>query len=143
MKTKLINEGAMSRILLELDGWQGKLTWPLVGKMVAQIVGVPSISRHTLLSYPQLVQAVRARKAELKSAQATKSADSVDYTLEATLFEIEKLKAQVARLERERELYVEQFARWQYNLYMMPNVDMLALNKQLNKPLPKSNRARR
>jgi cell division protein FtsB len=143
MKTKLINENVMSRILLELDGWQGKLTWPLVGKMVAQIIGVPSISRHTLLSYPQLVQAVRARKAELKSAEATKSADRVDYTLDAALFEVEKLKAQVARLERERELYVEQFARWQHNLYMMPNVDMVALNKHLNRPLPKSNRAKR
>ncbi|MGR3759257.1 hypothetical protein ACUXV3_03895 [Roseobacteraceae bacterium NS-SX3] len=143
MKTKLINEEAMTRILHELDGWRGKLTWPLLGEKVADIVGVQSISRHTLLSYPQLVQAFRARKEELKSSQALSSNDAQDYTLEAALLEIDKLRAQVARLQRERDLYVEQFARWQYNLYKMPNVDMVTLNKKLNEPLPKINRARR
>ncbi|CUK01018.1 hypothetical protein PH7735_02402 [Shimia thalassica] len=143
MKTRLINEEAMTRILNELDGWQGKMTWPLVGEMIAKQIGVRSISRHTLLSYPQLVEAFRARKAELKSSKATKAGETVDHTLEAALLEIEKLEAKVARLQRERDLYVEQFARWQYNLYRMPGVNMVTLNEQLNKPLPKTNRAKR
>lgn len=141
MKTKLINNKNLKRILRELDGWTGKLTWGLFGEKVAGIVGVESISRHTLLNYPQIVQAFNARKNEIKR-KVELNEDKRDLTLEVALAEIDKLTAEVARLEREKNVFVEQFARWQYQLYMMPNVDMDALSARRNDPLPNINRAR-
>lgn len=141
MKKKLINNKNLKRILHELDGWTGKLTWGLLGEKVAGFVGVESISRHTLLNYPQIVQAFNARKNEMKR-KVELNEDKKDLTLEVALAEIDKLTAEVARLEREKNVFVEQFARWQYQLYMMPNVDIDALSKRLKGPLPNINRAR-
>lgn len=137
MPKKIITEKTLPLALHELDKWTGKLTWNSFSERLAKVLGEEKISRHTLLSYPALVQAFNERKKSLKESE--KDAEK-DITLEFAKAEIATLEAKVERLERQNEKLLEQFVRWQHNAYMMPNVDMKVLNKQLDKPLPEVNR---
>ena len=137
MPKKIITEKTLPLALHELDKWSGKLTWNSFAEQLAKVLGEEKISRHTLLSYPALVEAFNDRKENLKeSAKSTEK----DVTLEFAKQQIAILEAKVERLEKQNEKLLEQFIRWQHNAYMMPNVDMNRLNKQLDKPLPEVNR---
>jgi len=139
MPKKIVTDRNLSIALSELDSWSGKLTWELYGKHLAGVLGVDSISRHTLLSYPELVAHFNRRKKDIKEAQA-QSKNEVDFTIESALKQIETLEAKVKRLEHENEALQERFVRWQHNLYMMPNVDMEKLNQVIDRPLVPVNR---
>ena len=132
MPKKIITEKTLPLALHELDKWSGKLTWNSFAEQLAKVLGEKNISRHTLLSYPALVDAFNDRKQSLK--EASKGAEK-DITLEFAKQQIATLEAKVERLEKQNEKLLEQFVRWQHNAYMMPNVDMRILNKRLNKPL--------
>ena len=121
----------------ELDRWNGKLTWNSFADKLATIFGEKAISRHTLLSYPALVEAFNDRKKYLK--ESVKNIEN-DITLEFAKGQILILEAKVERLENQNEKLLEQFIRWQHNAYMMPNVDITALNQRWDKPLPEVNR---
>ena len=137
MPKKIITDKTLPIALHELDKWKGKLTWKTFAAQLATVLGVENISRHTLLSYPALVDAFNDRKTALKEAKA--SSDS-DITLEHAKEQIVMLEAKVQRLEKQNNMLLEQFVRWQHNAYMMPGVDMQVLNGNLDKPLPKLNR---
>lgn len=134
MPKQIITKRTMPVILSELDKWSGKITWDRFAQRVADVLGEPSISRHTLLSYPPIVEAYNDRKAALK--EAAHEQKERDVTLEFAKQEIARLEAQVARLEKQNALYLEQFVRWQHNLHMMPGVDLDRLNQLMDKPLP-------
>lgn len=119
----------------ELDKWSGKLTWERFAERLAKVLGEVRISRHTLLSYPALVEAFKDRKVALKATEVPREGGK-DITLEFAKHQIDTLEAKVARLEKQIELQREQFVRWQHNLYMMPRVDMEKLDTLLDKPLP-------
>lgn len=131
MPKKIITEKTLPLALHELDKWEGKLTWDSFASCLAKVLGEEKISRHTLLSYSALVDAFNDRKKALKEEKEEKG--EPDITLEFALKEIATLKAKVERLEKQNNTLLEQFVRWQHNLYTMPGVDMKRLN--LDKPL--------
>lgn len=137
MPKKIITEKTLPLALHELDKWTGKLTWNSYAEQLAKVLGETKISRHTLLSYPALVEAFNDRKKALSESIKNKIQD---ITLEFAKQQIEMLEAKVQRLEKQNDKLLEQFVRWQHNAYMMPGVDMHALNSNLDKPLPKVNR---
>ena len=136
MPKLIITEKTLPIALHELDKWSGKLTWERFAERLAQALGEKRISRHTLLSYPALVEAFNAKKDALREAALNPSISEPNVTLEFAKQQIATLEAKVARLEKQIDLQREQFVRWQHNLYMMPRVDMEKLNATLDKPLP-------
>lgn len=118
-----------------MDQWKGKLTWDLFAAKLAAHLGEEKISRYTLMSYPQLVEAFNARKHALKVEATNVAAGNPNFTLEFAKDQIAILEAKNARLEKQIEQFREQFVRWQHNLYMMPGVDMEKLNAQIDQPL--------
>lgn len=137
MPKKIITEKTLPLALHELDKWSGKLTWNNFAEQLAKVLGEKKISRHTLLSYPALVDAFNDRKQSLKEASKN---EEKDITLEFAKQQIATLEAKVERLEKQNEKLLEQFVRWQHNAYMMPNIDMNVLNKRLDKPLSEVDR---
>ncbi|MBP6083747.1 MAG: hypothetical protein KA732_21120 [Providencia sp.] len=137
MPKKIITEKTLPVALHELDKWSGKLTWNSFAAQLAKVLGEESVSRHTLLSYPALVEAFNNRKNSLKEPS---NSTEKDVTLEFAKEQISILEAKVERLEKQNESLLEQFVRWQHNAYMMPNVDMKVLNQRLDKPLPEVDR---
>ncbi|GIU31154.1 MULTISPECIES: hypothetical protein [Shewanella] len=137
MPKKIITEKTLPVALHELDKWSGKLTWNSFAAQLAKVLGEESVSRHTLLSYPALVEAFNNRKDSLKEQL---NSTEKDVTLEFAKEQISILEAKVERLEKQNESLLEQFVRWQHNAYMMPNVDMKVLNQRLDKPLPEVDR---
>lgn len=125
----------MPLALHEIDQWKGKLTWELFAAKLSVSLGEESISRYTLMSYPPLVEAFKAKKEALKDAAMSLSGGNPDFTLEFAKDQIATLEAKVARLEKQIDLFREQFVRWQHNLYMMPGVDMEKLNASIDKPM--------
>lgn len=135
MPKKIITERTLPLALHELDKWSGKLTWEKYAEALAKVLGESRISRHTLLSYPALVEAFNARKDALRDAAQQEESREPDLTLEFAKQQIATLDAKVVRLEAQIERHREQFVRWQHNIYMMPRVDMEKLNATLDKPL--------
>lgn len=140
MPKKIITEKTLPIALHELDKWSEKLTWERFAERLAQALGEKRISRHTLLSYPALVEAFNAKKDALREAASNANSGEPDVTLEFAKQQIATLEAKVTRLEKQIDLHREQFVRWQHNLYMMRRVDMEKLNATLDKPLPEIKR---
>ncbi len=136
----IITEKTLKIALHEIDKWSGKLTWDLYSVRLAKALGEKKISRHTLLSYPVLVESFNAKKDALKKAASNTDTVGRDITLDFAKQQISILEAKVNRLEKQNNLLSEQFVRWQNNLYMMPGVDLEKVNKQIDKPLPSVNR---
>ena len=126
----------MPLALHEIDQWKGKLTWELFAAKLASLLNEEKISRYTLMSYPPLVEAFKTKKEALKEAALRAAEGNPDFTLEFAKDQIVTLEAKVTRLEKQLDLFREQFVRWQHNLYMMPGVDMEKLNALIDKPMP-------
>lgn len=135
MPKKIVTRTTLPKILRELDRWEGKLTWPLFCERVAKLLGVESISKHTMYQYPAIKQAFQQRQQSLREARGSKPHD---YTLEVAMKRIADLEAEVKRLEETNNLLLDQFRRWQYNAYSF-NVRMDSLD--WNKPLPRIDRS--
>jgi len=99
MPRTVITERTMPIILQELDKWTGKLTWDLFADHVAKVLGERKISRHTLISYPQITTAFADRKAALRSCTDDTRAVK-NYTLDHLLKENEVLQAENERLKK-------------------------------------------
>ena len=124
-------------MLRELDRWEGRLTWPRFCERVAKVLGVQSISKHTMYLYPTIKEAFQSKQKAIRLA--SESAPK-DYTLSAATRRILDLEAQVTRLQETNNLLLDQFRRWQYNAYANNvRMDVLALDK----PLPAVNRSGR
>ncbi|BBQ10778.1 hypothetical protein [Stenotrophomonas maltophilia] len=137
MPKKIITKATLPKVLRELDRWEGKLTWPLFCDRVAKVIGVESVSKHTMYLYPTIKEGFQRRQKDLRLAAHAKPRD---FTLQTATRHIVNLEAQVARLEATNELLLDQFRRWQYNAYANNvRMDLLALDK----PLPEVNRSGR
>lgn len=137
MPKKIITKASLPKVMRELDRWEGKLTWPLFCDRVAKVLGVASVSKHTMYLYPAIKERFQHRQKDLREAR---DALPRDYTLEVAMRRVADLEAQVKRLEETNNLLLDQFRRWQYNAYANNvRMDLLAWNK----PLPEVNRSGR
>ena len=137
MPKKIITKATLPKVLRELDRWEGKLTWPLFCSRVAKVIGVESVSKHTMYLYPTIKEGFQRKQKDLR---LTAHAKPRDFTLNAASKRIADLEAQVARLEAANKLLLDQFRRWQYNAYANNvRMDFMALDK----PLPAVNRSGR
>ena len=140
MPKKIVTDETMPILLNILDRWQGRLTWPMFCKEIALNLNIEKVSRHTLLSYPNIVQEFDRTKARL--AESIESEPPVDFTLDWALKEIEVLRNKVSRLEEKNNQLNQRHIRWQRNYYMMKGVDLVKLDEcelidELNRPLPR------
>ena len=135
MPKQIITKTTLPKILRELDRWEGKLTWPLFCDRVAKVLGVPSVSKHTMYLYPTIKERFKQRKQELREQNELLPAD---FTLDWATRRISELEAQIRRLEETNDLLLDQFRRWQYNAYAH-NVRMDTLDLDL--PLPAIDRS--
>jgi hypothetical protein len=136
----IITETTLLIGLHEIAQWTEKLTWERFAERLAERLGEKRISRHTLLSYPSLVEAFNAKKNALRERTNVHKSVEPELSVEFAKEQIATLEATVKQLERQNNLLRQQFVRWQHNLYMMPRVDMEKLNEHLDKPLPEIKR---
>lgn len=135
MPKHIVTRSSLPKILRELDRWEGKLTWSLFCGRVAKVLGVGTVSRHTMYQYPAVVERFQQRQQDLREAA---KAIPRNFTLDVALRRIADLEAQVKRLEETNNALLDQFRRWQYNAYANNvRMDMLAWDK----PLPVINRS--
>lgn len=135
MPKHIVTRSSLPKILRELDRWSGKLTWPLFCDRVAKVLGVQSVSRHTMYQYPSIVERFQQRQRDLR--EVTKAIPR-NFTLEVATRRVADLEAQVKRLEETNTLLLDQFRRWQYNAYAH-GVRMDQLD--WDKPLPAIDRS--
>lgn len=95
MPKKIITKATLPKILRELDRWEGKLTWPLFCDRVAKVLGIDSVSKHTMYQYPIIKERFQQRQNDLREVKA---ATPKDYTLDVATRRIADLEAQVKRL---------------------------------------------
>ncbi|SPX82040.1 hypothetical protein [Moraxella ovis] len=140
MKPKLISEKEFKIIEGILAGWNGKLTWDDFTSKVAKKLNLPSLSKFTLMGYPEIKQAFLTRKQTLKEVYTKTivvAPSGENVTVEMLIKENEALKEQLRMLKNDIKIletsYADKYRTWAYNLSLMPNVDM----SRLNDPLPK------
>ena len=137
MKPKLISEKELDLVEDTLKKWSGKLTWDKFAVRVASALGKDSVSKFTLMGYPEVKQAFNRRKQTLKDAKSQVIETLGDVTVDMLVNENAELRNQIHHLEQELKaketLWVAQYRRWQYNLSMMPNVDLSTLDQPLSK----------
>jgi hypothetical protein len=134
-----LDDRRISEIVKLLDGWTGKLTWELLADAIERAAGArytrQSLDRHVRIkeAYLQVrervggVSRVPAETHELSKAEVRRRLEDYD-----------RLKNEVARLERENNNYAQQFVRWVWNLRMMKiSEDQLS---QLDVTLPPASR---
>lgn len=142
MKTKLIDDTDIPHIEKILNKWSGKLTWDQFAVSVAQVLGKPSISKFTLMTYPSIKQLFNRRKETLRDAKSAVIVSLGDVTIDMLIKENEELRNQILHLSKElktrESLYADVFRRWQYNMSQMPNVDL----SRVDQPLPAVRRSK-
>lgn len=129
----VITEDTLPIALNLLDKWAGKLTWDEYAKTLGEALGI-TVTQGAIKKHKKIQAAYTAKKKVLRD-KAELTPSSGDVTIDSLMAENEALESKVRRLEDEVNLYKEQFVRWQYNLYMMPGVDMEELNSNIDKPL--------
>ncbi|MCF5711034.1 hypothetical protein I9H06_02650 [Pseudomonas tremae] len=100
-------------IVTVIDTWEGKLGWEALCDAVKPIIGTRP-TRQTLSTHQRIKDAYAHQKARLKSGfVSTKRPASLSIAEQR----IRRLEAENNRLQRENNLLLERFMRWQYNAH--------------------------
>src|ERR1700676_430251 len=100
MPKKIITKTTLPAVMRALDRWEGKLTWPLFCQHVAKVLGVDSVSKHTMYLYPAIKERFQRRQHDLRDMAKTVPRD---FTVMAATKRIVDLEAQVKRLQETNE----------------------------------------
>lgn len=120
----------IDRIILLVDTWSGEnLTWKALCDLVESRLFIRP-SRQTLHRQERIRNAYRTRKNDLRTGAGTVDQGRVPNN------RLNRLTAEVARLEREVDLIQERLARWQFNARLHG-----LTKQQLDAPLPRVDRA--
>ena len=150
-------------ILVIIDGWTGKLSYDLLSEKLQTELGLKrKPSRFTLQKYDEIKHAFDLKKKELSKKKLAKIEDAKllfensdklsdlisnlgndDATIAELIKQVEKLEKENVRLSSENkrlnsqnDILLERFARWQYNLQKMDNVDLNKLASTIDDGLP-------
>ncbi|MCU1788578.1 hypothetical protein CUU54_06855 [Pectobacterium polaris] len=110
-----------------LHVWKGKLTWEALCIEVAPSIGKKP-TRQSLNMHEDIVEAYLMKK---KTIQTSRIVLKKPASLKIAAQRIRNIENSMAILERQNNLYKEQFTLWQYNAYKCG----MKLH-QLNAPLP-------
>ena len=115
-----------------IDTWpeETRITWEALRTRVGNRLGIWP-SRQTLYRHEQISIALKTRKAALRKDRGVVPAGRGVGQLER------RLKAELARVERENENYRELVARLQYNAYKHGMT-----KRELHQPMPQVDRGR-
>ena len=134
MPKKVITADTLPVFLHVLDLWSGKLTWDLYTKRMLTRLAVESISPVTLKTHRQISEAFRQAKERLK-ADKERDISQHGATAEVLLKENQALKAQLERAQQDVEELRLVFNNLINNLYMVDNLDLIAVQKAMTTPL--------
>ncbi|WP_339891256.1 hypothetical protein [uncultured Alteromonas sp.] len=154
-------------ILSIIDGWSGKLTYELLSEKLQTELGLKRPpSRHTYTKHDEIKHAFDLKKEELRSkksaaieeakslfdssgklSQLLENLENDDATIAELIKRVEKLEnenerlaSENNRLNKNNDLILERFARWQHNLQKMDGVDLNQLAVTIDSGLPAKNR---
>ncbi|WP_174864243.1 hypothetical protein [Comamonas jiangduensis] len=133
-RAKNLSDEDITKIVGILDGWSGKLTWDLLIEAVERHL-FARYTRQALHKHPRIQDAFELRKKALSADSDRPQKLASTPEMQAALEKIERLEAQVQRIEAENNRLLEQFARWAYNANMRGLEEAF-----LNSPLPDVNR---
>ena len=97
-----------------LDGWEGPLTWDLLIDAIESQVG-GRYARQTLDRHDPIKLAYQRTK-DKASGEVGQSNQMTAKEMRRRVEDYDRLKAEIARLERENNNYAQQCARWVWNL---------------------------
>jgi len=131
-RSKNLNDDSINKIVDILDGYSGSLTWKsLINDISKRLKN--KYTRQTLAKHTRIKSAYDAAKHRIsEESDKPKNGSAEIQVLKQT---IAKLEAKNARLTRENQDLLAQFARWAYNSYAKG-----VSKDDLNKPLPKIDR---
>jgi hypothetical protein len=98
-----------------LDGWTGKLTWKRYLALLATELGA-LYTKPGLRKQPRILNAwMMARKRLENSLQSVGVSGNGDAAIAELTRNVDRLKNEIARLEKENHDLLEQFQRWSHN----------------------------
>ncbi len=127
-----LTEERIQVVLDTLDGWKGKLTWPLLIDAIESVTRI-KYSRFTFAGYPRIANAFSLKKGALRGTWKAEPSAPRDELVRAALEQVARYKAQNERLKQENELLLEQFVIWAHNAERK-GVTVMMLNAPLHKP---------
>ena len=131
-RSKNLGDKEIEKIVGILDGWSGKLTWEkLINEIHIHLN--QDYTRQTLAKHTRIKSAYDLTKE--RSSDISKEPKQVSPEIAILQQKIERLEANNARLQRENQDLLAQFARWAYNAYAKG-----ITKEELDQPLPKINR---
>jgi len=132
-RSKNLTDGDIEKIVEIFDGWSGKLTWDdLISEVELRLK--ECYTRQTLAKHPRIKSAYDLTKKRISSDPDTRSNSSPEIQVLEQI--ISKLEAKTARLNRENQDLLAQFARWSYNAYAKG-----ISKEELDNPLPTIDRS--
>lgn len=119
-----------------LTGWRGKLTWEMLIDKITVVLGRP-YTRQALDAHASVKLAFSVAKQRVRHTKRNGVVPSEPPGLAIAFDRVEALKAEVARLQQERNGFLEMFAIWLYNAR-----NRGVSESDLNRPLPAVERDR-
>ena len=116
----VITPSSLPHILKIINTWEGKLTWDLLCKQVANLLDIKGgVQRQSLSSYKDIQDAYNHRKKTFKerASQPVLVEKNTDVTIEHLRKQVTLLEIELERQNNLNNAYKQRFLLWQYNAY--------------------------